>query len=207
MDLTLSSEQESIRDAVRGVLADRRPTGRARADRAPDLGLWREAAGLGWFGLGLPEGDGGAGYGLAEEVVLFVELGRSLAAGPWLGTVLATHALAAVPARRDELANVVGGTTRVALVDDPTDATGEGSRVTGKARGVADGDAAEAFLILGGRRIRWIPAGGNGVQVAPRESIDPTRRLADVSFADASAELLTGEAVELRRTALVLLAA
>src|SRR5499433_1887305 len=207
MDLTFSPEQESIRDAIRGVLADRIPAPRARAELAPDPDLWREAAALGWFGLGLPEAAGGAGYGLPEETILFVELGRSLAAGPWLGTVLATHALAAIPTLRDELANVVGGRTRVGVVDDPADALGEATRPAGTVRGVADGDVADVFLVLGGRRVRWVAAGGRGVRVTGRESLDPTRRVADVSFADAPAELLAAEAIPLRRTALVLVAA
>src|SRR5437870_13280535 len=147
MDLTLGPEQESIREAVRDVLAARLPAGRARAvvaaERGMDLALWREAAGLGWFGLGLPEAVGGAGYGLPEEMILFAELGRSLAPGPWLGPVLAAHGLAGVPALRDELAEVVAGAKAVAVVDDPEDAVGEGSRLTGAAHGVADGGAAD----------------------------------------------------------------
>src|SRR5215470_19552416 len=130
MDLTFSPEQESIRDAIRGVLADRIPAPRARAELTPDPGLWAEAAALGWFGLGLPEAVGGAGYGLPEETILFVELGRSLAAGPWLGTVLATHALAGIPALRKELATVVAGDRRVAVVDDPGDAVAGTPRIT-----------------------------------------------------------------------------
>jgi alkylation response protein AidB-like acyl-CoA dehydrogenase len=207
MDLTFSPEQESIRDAVRGVLADRIPPPRAHAELAPDPDLWREAAALGWFGLGLPEDVGGAGYGLPEETVLFAELGRSLAAGPWLGTVLATHALAAVPVRREELASVVGGRMRVAVVDDPADGLGDAIRPGGTVRGVADGDGADVFLVLGERRVRWVPARGSGVQVAVRESLDPTRRVVDVSFTDAAAELLGAEADSLRRIALVLVAA
>src|SRR5262245_26336666 len=146
MDLTFSPEQESIRDAVRGVLADRIPAPRARSEMALDPGLWREAATLGWFSLGVPEDAGGAGYGLPEETSLFVELGRSLAAGPWLGTVLASHALARVPALREELARVVGGDTRVAVVDDPADGLGATTRPSGTVRGVADGDVADVFL-------------------------------------------------------------
>ena len=211
MDLTLSSEQESIREAVRGVLgarlSARRAQGGVAAERGLDLALWREAAALGWLGLALPEAAGGAGYGLPEEMILFVELGRSLAPGPWLGTVLATHAFVGVPALRDELADVVAGARCVAVVDDPVDAVGEGSRLTGAAHGIADGGAADVFLVLGRQRVRCVPAGASGVHVATRESLDPTRRLADVTFEDAPAELLPADAVPLRRAAMVLVAA
>ena len=74
MDLTLSSEQESIREAVRGVLgarlSARRAQGGVAAERGLDLALWREAAALGWLGLGLPEAAGGAGYGLDRKSVV-----------------------------------------------------------------------------------------------------------------------------------------
>ncbi len=99
MDLTLGPEETAVRDAIRGVLAERLPLARVRAvaqtEPGIDEALWREAGGLGWFGLGLPEAAGGAGYGAAEEMLLFVELGRGLTPGPWLGTVVAAHALAA----------------------------------------------------------------------------------------------------------------
>src|SRR4029450_4217284 len=54
---------------------------------------------LGWSRLALPEEAGGAGYGLAEAALLFQEIGRSVAPGPWLGSGLAAGALAGGPAR------------------------------------------------------------------------------------------------------------
>ena len=56
-----------------------------------DPSVWRECADLGWLSLGLAEQDGGVGYGLAEEAVLFRELGRGLAPGGFLPGVLAAH--------------------------------------------------------------------------------------------------------------------
>src|ERR1051325_11102882 len=52
--------------------------------------FWKEIAGMGWLGLHLPEDFGGAGYGLPELVVVLQELGRALAPGPFLPTVLAS---------------------------------------------------------------------------------------------------------------------
>src|SRR5439155_690793 len=81
---------------------------------------------------------------------------------------------------------------------------GEGSRLTGAVQGIADGGAADVFLVLGRQRVRCVPADAGGVHVATRESLDPTRRLADVTFEDAPAELLPADAVPLRRAAMVL---
>ena len=89
MDLMPTAEQDAIRDSVRSFLDAELPMSRVRAlcGAAGDAyaPLWRAAAELGLF----------ADYALTEQMVLFEELGRALAPGPWLGTVLAAPALAA----------------------------------------------------------------------------------------------------------------
>src|SRR5262245_8232607 len=98
MDLMPSAEQDAIRHSVRTFLDVELPMSRVRAlldaEPAAYATRWRAAAALGFFALGLPEALGGTGYALTEEMVLFEELGRVLAPGPWLGTVLTAHALA-----------------------------------------------------------------------------------------------------------------
>ena len=209
MDLTLGPEQEAVRDAIRNFLADRMPMTHVRAVMADETGIddgvWREAVGLGWLALALPESAGGAGYGLPEAMVLFVELGRALAPGPWLGSVLAAEALCGVGSLRDVHAKLLGGTQRVAVVDDPGDALGTGSALRGEARGIADGGLAAGFLVLGGKSARYVSREGCDVTVEP--SIDPTRRLARVVFLGTSAEALGGDVGVLRRTGTVLAAA
>jgi len=211
MDLTLGAEQEAVRDAIRGVLADRLPSSRLRVllnEPSPmDPDVWREAGSLGWFGLGLPEAAGGAGYGLAEEMLLFVELGRALAPGPWLGTVLAARALADAAGFRDVLAEVLAGTRPVAVVDDAGNALGGDGRLAGASDAVADADAARALLVLGRDAVRWVAADAGGVTLTPAASIDPTRRLARVRFDAATGEPLPVDAGMLRRVARVLVAA
>src|SRR5262245_19809395 len=92
MDLMPSAEQEAIRDAIRAMLRDRVASERLRATMASEGGLdrdlFRQAGELGWLGLALPESVGGSGYGLPEAMILFTELGRALAPGPWLGCVV-----------------------------------------------------------------------------------------------------------------------
>jgi len=160
MDLTLGPEQEAVRDAIRGVLADRLPVARVRtligAEPGLDEGVWREAGSLGWFALGLPEAAGGAGYGLPEEMLLFVELARALTPGPWLGTVLAAHALAGSGDHRSVHAAIVAGTHRVAVVDDPRDAGGGAM--------VADPQVAHGFLVLGAGTVRYVAADAGGLR-------------------------------------------
>lgn len=88
MDLLPTPEQEEIISSVRAVLADHHTLGEPLGD-----GLWSAAVGQGWFALGIPEGSGGVGYGLAEEALLHLEIGRAAAPGPFLGTTVAAHLL------------------------------------------------------------------------------------------------------------------
>ena len=206
MDLTLGPEQETVRDAIRGVLADRLPIARVRAllrtEDGFDEAAWRQAGALGWFGLGLPEPAGGAGYGLAEEMLLFVELGRALAPGPWLGTLLAAHALAG--ASRALHAAVLAGSHRVAVVDDPREGDEPGGEPVGM---VADAQAADGFLVVGARTVRHVPADARGVSLEVGPSIDPTRRLGRLRLDGVPSEPLAVDASALRARATVLVAA
>jgi alkylation response protein AidB-like acyl-CoA dehydrogenase len=113
-----SDDQRSIVASVTDLLAQRMPTSRVRALAFKDLtelsDFWRQAAGLGWFGLGLPEELGGAGYGLADEALLFREVGRGVTPGPLLATVLGARVAAF--AGQDELAaRLLSGEEQVGL--------------------------------------------------------------------------------------------
>jgi hypothetical protein len=72
---------------------------------------------------------------------------------------------------------------------------------------VADAGVAAGFVLLGPREARWIARDTRGVGVVAEPSIDPTRRLARVTFADAPAETLDADAGALRRLGTVLAAA
>ena len=62
------------------------------ADEEAMPAVWNEIAGLGWLGLHLPEAHGGSGFGLEELVVVVEELGRRVAPGPFVPTVIASAA-------------------------------------------------------------------------------------------------------------------
>lgn len=112
MDLRPSTEQLEIIDSSAAFLRDRWPITRTRemfgAAANVDIGAWKAAAELGWFGLGLPESMGGIGCGLADETLLFREIGRSLASGPMLSSVLGARVAASAdtPSWRGELLGV-----------------------------------------------------------------------------------------------------
>jgi len=119
LDLTLAPEQTEIVASAAAFLRARLPLATVRqrldSDDVVDPGAWSAAAELGWFALGLPEDRGGVGFGLADEALLFREIGRSLAPGPYLPTVLAAR-IASYAGCRELTARIVGGAERVGLV-------------------------------------------------------------------------------------------
>ncbi|GAC1650992.1 MAG: acyl-CoA dehydrogenase family protein [Mycobacterium sp.] len=91
-------EQLEIVTAAGEFLADRMPIGQIRANRHADApvpeALWRECAELGLLTLGLDEQFGGSGRSFDDEALLFIELGKRLAPGPFLACTLAARVAA-----------------------------------------------------------------------------------------------------------------
>jgi len=211
MDLMPSPEQDAIRDSVRAFLDKELPMPRVRAlmdaPEAAYADLWRDAAALGFFALGLPEGVGGAGYAITEEMVLFEELGRTLAPGPWLGTVLAAHALADAGARAP-LERIIAGSLRAAVC---IDAWGgalilRNDRISGVRRSVLGAGLADAFLIVDDVGVLFV-ANDGAVKVDAVPSLDATNPVGTVTLREASCTVLSRDraaAAGLRRTATVL---
>lgn len=118
MNLLPGSEQLEIISAAAEFLADRMPVERIRANRDEPMPMsddvWREAADMGLLTLGLDEEAGGSGRPFDDEVLLFVELGKMLAPGPFLASALAARVAAACGDA--PLAERIGmGRVRVAL--------------------------------------------------------------------------------------------
>jgi alkylation response protein AidB-like acyl-CoA dehydrogenase len=117
MDLTLSDDQEqlvaAIVDALDGELPMARLHGPDESRMAGEIQRLRTLGGLGWHRISLPEQLGGAGLGLAEEVLLFRELGRRLAPVSTLTAVLAGR-LAATSGTKDLAEQILSGARAVA---------------------------------------------------------------------------------------------
>jgi alkylation response protein AidB-like acyl-CoA dehydrogenase len=118
MDLTPTPEQIEIIESSAAFLRGQLPITRTRelfdTDSNVDPDAWLAAAELGWFGLGLPDSVGGIGCGLVDEALLFREIGRSLATGPFLSSVLAAR-VAALAGEAELAAAIIGGSDRVGL--------------------------------------------------------------------------------------------
>lgn len=90
MDLSITEEQQLLRDTIRDVLARYSTPADVRALEDDPVGyrpeLWSEMAGLGVLGLTVPEEFGGSGLGALELAFVYEELGRALTATPHLVT-------------------------------------------------------------------------------------------------------------------------
>ncbi|MBD0734623.1 acyl-CoA dehydrogenase family protein [Streptomyces sp. CBMA29] len=205
MDFRLTDDQRALVGALRDLLAARfdRTALRAAVDAAeaeggtatPPRDIWRALGETGFFGLRLPEADGGVGLGLPEAALLFEEAGSALVPGPLTATHLAAGA---VP-------GAATGEAVVTLLD---------ARVAGP-HSVAHLDAADAVLVLTADRetaeVTVAEASAVRRRAEPLRSVDPLTPLHLLTMADISEITLNGtvpaRAVALRREAAVLEAA
>jgi alkylation response protein AidB-like acyl-CoA dehydrogenase len=123
MDLLPTEEQQQIVDSATKFLAQEFPVKvESTSDDATSpftRAHLQTIASLGWIGLGLGEEFDGVGCSMAEEALLFVELGRNLLPPSVLGSVLAAH-LCAQCGTRDFLARILDGELKVALATPRT---------------------------------------------------------------------------------------
>ena len=98
LDLDFTHEQDMLRDMVRGLCDEFSPLERVRElEDDPDgiaRDLWQQFGRLGLGGLMVPDRAGGSDMSLIDGVVLYEELGRSLAPLPhFVSCVLAAGAI------------------------------------------------------------------------------------------------------------------
>lgn len=178
MDLLPDSDQEEIIAASAAFLESEMPFVRLRElisePTRVDDAFWAACAELGWFGLGLPESDGGLGCKLVDEALLAREIGRSLAPGPYIATVLGARVAARAGA--DELVEaILAGRARVgqAVLDGGT--TRSDGRLTGSLRLVGAGGA-DHVLVADAREALLLSAGDLD-DVSEEQCIDDTTSL------------------------------
>src|SRR6478609_2387331 len=99
MSIAITDDHRALAETASDFLSKRDARGAARslleAESEPVPELWDELTRLGWLGLHLPEQYGGSGFGLPELVVVVEELGRAVAPGPFVPTVIASAVIAA----------------------------------------------------------------------------------------------------------------
>src|SRR5262249_31375488 len=94
IDLQPNEDQQLVVDATLAFLAQELSVGRLnpkekRADA--ESKAWPRMAELGWFGILVPEAQGGMGFGSADAALLFREFGRYVLSPSVLATVAAAR--------------------------------------------------------------------------------------------------------------------
>jgi len=188
---TISSEQFAARELVRDWAAGSGATAAARDIEQGEPKAWQPVfdglAGLGLFGVAVPEEHGGAGGSIDDLAAMVEEAAKALIPGPVATTALATLVVSD-PKLREALASGER-TAGVALVADvefdeaASQASGTAPRVLG---GLADG-----LLLLPSRdKALLIDAAAQGVAVESLQATDFSRPLARVVLTSAPATVL-----------------
>jgi len=169
MPLVLTEEQEMLRDAAKGWLADNGPVAQlrklrdARDETGFDRGQWREMAEMGWAGIVVPEEYGGADFGFVGAGVVAEEMGRNLTASPFLSTAIlgatAINKIGSDAQKTEHLPKIAAGEALYALAVDEgrkhnpaatsmrAEKSGNGFRLSGEKTFVADGHVADHIIV------------------------------------------------------------
>ena len=198
MSIAITEEHRALAQTVAGLLTKHQSRAAARglleaeADARP--AFWAELSGLGLLGLHISEEYGGSGFGLSETLVVAEQMGRYLAPGPFVPTVVASAVLAVagpddlqkrlLPALAD--GSMIGA---VALGGEARYADGA---ATGKAGVVISGHLADVLLVPAGDDVLVIEKSAGGVQAEVPPNLDQSRRAARVRLDAAPATVLPG---------------
>ncbi len=197
MSIAITDDHRALAETASDFLQNRDARGAARALlEDPAQGLpdwWDELVGLGWLGLHLPEEHGGSGYSLEELVVVVEAMGRVVAPGPLVPTVIAS---AVVDAAADDatkatlLPGLADGSVHGAVALDGSVTIADGL-ASGSAGVVLGGGAAQVVLVAVGDDVAIVEL-GDGVTVEVPANLDPTRSSARVALDGVPVTLIAG---------------
>jgi alkylation response protein AidB-like acyl-CoA dehydrogenase len=208
IDFGLSEEQTALQAAARELLTTECPPALVRetaksADGVP-RGLYRRMAEQGWFGLLVPEREGGVGLGVLDLALLLEEVGRAAVPGPFLSTQLVVAALVragSAAQRRAWLPRLAAGEVFGALAyleesdrHDPAGVTAtarrtrSGWRLAGTKLFALEAPGAQVLLVAARTRagvsLFLVERTAPGLRVRAQETVDLTRRLGEVVLDD-----------------------
>lgn len=167
--MALNDEQRLLQESAKALVGAKAPVSLWRKLRASgdELGysreFWRDCAEMGWAGILIPEAYGGIDFGLVGAGLIAREMGRTLAASPFLSTAaMAASALkdgGSQKQKSDWLTKIAAGEAVVSVAVDEaarhdpgaiaTSAakTAQGWRLDGAKVCVLDGQVADAVLV------------------------------------------------------------
>jgi alkylation response protein AidB-like acyl-CoA dehydrogenase len=195
------SEQNDLREAVRGLLAraysdseQRRSV--VKTDPGFDEKTWARLAEMGLLGLPFAEEDGGMGAGPVEVAIVAEEIGRVLAPEPFIETVVLAGGLIAAAGTAEQKGELLGGISEGATIAvfahaepgtrwTPTAAgvtatqTGDGWTLTGVKEPVPSGARADVLVVSaavdGGTGLFLVQGDASGLTRTGYRTHDGTR--------------------------------
>lgn len=182
---------DALRESIASVLAEQCGStelhafidGKNRLDKM----LWAEAGQLGWLGLGITEQFGGLGMGAEGLAILYSELGRQAAPGPYIATLSAAQTI--LDAGGDDIRQTwlmpLGSGAISAAVPATLDSRSlshSGAGVSGTLRCLG---AVDAAFLLAPTDHAWVIVDLAGAEVTAAPMWDRTRDVIDVCLINA----------------------
>jgi len=199
MSLAITEDHRALAQSVADFLAKHQVRAVARSLlEAPDDAMpafWPELARLGLLGLHISEERGGSGFSLSELLVVTEQLGRALAPGPFVPTVIASAVLAAAGTedlQRRWLPGLADGSAVGAVALGGEVSREPGGTASGRAGVVISGNLADVLLVPAGDDVLVVDAAAGGVVSTLPASLDPSRPAARVKLDGAAATVLPG---------------
>ena len=210
MNFSFTTEQEELRRYTRQWLDENCPLETVRmlmdTERGYDDGHWAAIAEMGWLGMAIPSEWGGAGFAFLELFVLLEEQGRSLFCAPFLSTVVMAAGVVEEAGddrqKKEILSAIASGELIAAVAFTEPNGRWEAEGVTTEARPrpgggwtlngtksfVLDGHVADLLVVAAGAdqgvSLFLVPAGTEGVARGRLETMDQTRKQAEITLTD-----------------------
>jgi alkylation response protein AidB-like acyl-CoA dehydrogenase len=219
MYLALNDEQRLLAQTIRSFMQKELPSSKLREILATKdafvEGLWRKMAEQGWMSVTVPGEFGGMADSWLTVAVLFEELGRGMAPGPFLATVgLAAPLLASAGSAEQKsrwLSAIAEGNCRATVaylepesgyaldvIRTTASETSDGYRLSGTKMFVLDAAVAEVMVVTakeaGALSLFLVEKGATGMTVETLEGMDVTRRLTRISFDQTPAQKMDASA-------------
>jgi len=216
VDFGFSEEQEMLRQSARALLEKECSSAVVRRlmedERGFDPALWKKMAELGWLGLVIPEAYGGGGLSYVDLVLVMEEMGRVVLPSPFIWTVMFAEAIkrAGTDAQRSSLLPKIAAGNLIATVAylEPSPSwSADGIRMAARPDGtgflldgtklfVNDAHIADWFLVAvrtgdaaeRGITLFALESSRTGISVTPLNTMDQTRKLAEVKFTGVKVE-------------------
>jgi alkylation response protein AidB-like acyl-CoA dehydrogenase len=198
MSIAITEDHRALAQTAADVLVKHQARAAARArleandDQLP--AFWTEISKLGFLGLHIREERGGSGFSLSELLVVTEQLGRAIAPGPFVPTVIASAVIEAA-APSDLQARLLPGLTDGSLIGAVAlggDVRCDGGTASGRAGVVISGHLADVLLVPSGADVLVIESASSGVAAEVPVNLDPSRPAAKVTLDRAAAVVLPG---------------